>query len=201
MQTYFVGEGALLDCKVDGIHEPHVFWFKKNVLALTAQDVAAFHEGALLTVDPDLAIDEQADLLPYNKDFEFPREKLKLGRQIGSGAFGRVVKAEAEGLKEEEKFTTVAVKMIKPHADISHLKALMTELKILIYIEELLVIMEYCRYGNLHSYLHRHRESFINQVHPVTDVVDFSLGKDAVLEISREEISMNPSGETSKGSR
>ena len=29
---------------------------------------------------------------------------------------------------------------------------------------ELLVIVEYCRYGNIQNYLIRHRSSFINQV-------------------------------------
>ncbi|XP_046394494.1 vascular endothelial growth factor receptor 1-like [Ischnura elegans] len=189
---------------------------RKNVNALSALEVATFHEGALLTIDPDLGIDEQAELLPYNPDFEFPREKLKFGKQVGSGAFGRVVKAEAEGIRDGEKSTTVAVKMVKAHSHISHLKALMTELKILIYIghhlnvlnvlgacttnlikKELLVILEYCRYGNLHSYLQRHRESFINQVDPKTDAIDFTLGQSGNQE---EEISLNPSGENAKES-
>ncbi|XP_071452914.1 vascular endothelial growth factor receptor 1-like [Hetaerina americana] len=188
---------------------------RRNVNALTAQEVTTFHEGALLTIDPDLGIDEQAELLPYNPDFEFPREKLKFGKQVGSGAFGRVVKAEADGIKDGEKTTTVAVKMVKAHAHISHLKALMTELKILIYIghhlnvlnilgacttnlikKELLVILEYCRYGNLHSYLQRHRESFVNQVHPKTDAVDFTVG--LMDNLCEEGVSQNPSGEDLK---
>ena len=41
----------------------------------------------------ETGVDDQADLLPYNKSFEFERDKLKLGKQLGSGAFGRVVKA------------------------------------------------------------------------------------------------------------
>jgi hypothetical protein len=39
------------------------------------------------------------------------------GQEIGSGNFGRVVKAEAVGLKDaDENVTTVAVKMDKPTA-------------------------------------------------------------------------------------
>ncbi|XP_046394628.1 vascular endothelial growth factor receptor 1-like [Ischnura elegans] len=192
---------------------------KKRVNMLTTQDIVHFHEGNLLTMDPQIGIDEQADLLPYNKEYEFPREKLKFGKQLGSGAFGRVVKAEAEEIKDDEKFTTVAVKMVKPHSEISHLKALMTELKILIYIghhlnvlnllgacttelikKELWVIVEYCRYGNLHSYLQRHRDSFVNQINQVTDEIDFTLGQDAVPEPIVEEISLDPAGPTSNGS-
>ncbi len=103
--------------------------------------------------------------------------------QLGSGAFGRVVKAEAQGIVTWEKMTTVAVKMVKPHADITYIKALMAELKIMIHLgkhlnilnllgacttslnkRELLVIVEYCRFGNIQKYLLLHRNSFINQV-------------------------------------
>ena len=30
--------------------------------------------------------------------FEFPKSRLKLGKQLGCGAFGRVLKAEATGI-------------------------------------------------------------------------------------------------------
>ena len=84
---------------------------------------------------------------------------------MGSGAFGRVLKAEASGILSSEAVSTVAVKMVKPQADITYMKALMAELKIMIHIgkhlnivnllgastvrlsrRELLVIVEYCRF-------------------------------------------------------
>ena len=39
----------------------------------------------------------QISLLPYDSGLEFPRERLRLGKQIGSGAFGRVLQAWALG--------------------------------------------------------------------------------------------------------
>jgi serine/threonine protein kinase len=63
---------------------------------------------------------------------------LKKGQELGSGCFGRVVKAEAVGLKDaDENVTAVAVKMVKPTAK-SHdaIVALVRELKILIYLGE-----------------------------------------------------------------
>ena len=90
---------------------------------------------------------------------------MKLGKLLGSGAFGRVLKAEASGIVTWEPVSTVAVKMVKPQADITYIKALMSELKIMIHLgkhlnivnflgacttslarRELLVIVEYCRY-------------------------------------------------------
>ena len=100
-----------------------------------------------------------------SRNFEFPTERLNLGILLGSGAFGRVLKAEATGIVSWESSTTVAVKMVKPQADISYIKALMAELKIMIHLgkhlnivnllgactkgldrRELWIIVEYCRY-------------------------------------------------------
>ena len=86
----------------------------KNVVA---SDVANFLEGKPQSINPELALDEQAYLLPYNMNYEFPREKLKLGKQLGSGAFGVVLEGIARGILAHEQETTVAVKMIKPMMD------------------------------------------------------------------------------------
>ena len=60
------------------------------------------------------------------------------GQEIGSGCFGRVLKAEAVGIKnDDETVTTVAVKRIKPTAKSPDaIVALIRELKILIYLGE-----------------------------------------------------------------
>jgi hypothetical protein len=55
--------------------------------------------------------------------------------QLGAGCFGRVVRAEAVGIKDsEETVKTVAVKMIKSATNVAALEALVSELKILIYL-------------------------------------------------------------------
>lgn len=36
--------------------------------------------------------------MPYDPDWEFPEERLILGKVLGSGAFGQVVEAEAIGI-------------------------------------------------------------------------------------------------------
>ncbi|XP_046747840.1 vascular endothelial growth factor receptor 1-like [Diprion similis] len=155
-----------------------------------------FEEGALECLNPDLTIDDQAELLPYDKKWEFPRENLKLGKQLGSGAFGVVMKAEARGICEDGKDTTVAVKMVRRSAEPSYMKALSSELKIMIHLgkhlnvvnllgactktiltkRELYVIVEYCRFGNLHNYLQRHRASFVDQIDPATQKIDPNIG-------------------------
>lgn len=58
---------------------------------------------------------EHDDLLP--KRYEFPSEKLKLGKLLGEGAFGIVVKGTAQNILRYEGETMVAVKMLKERAD------------------------------------------------------------------------------------
>ena len=53
---------------------------------------------------------------------------------MGSGAFGRVVKAEAIGLKPDKPVTTVAVKMVRSTADAAALDSLVGELKIMTHL-------------------------------------------------------------------
>ena len=56
------------------------------------------------------------------------------GKELGIGAFGRVVKADAIGLKTDEPVTTVAVKMVKSNADPAAIESLVGELKIMIQL-------------------------------------------------------------------
>ncbi|XP_044765013.1 fibroblast growth factor receptor homolog 1-like [Coccinella septempunctata] len=51
--------------------------------------------------------------LPMDSDWEIPRELLTLGKSLGEGAFGKVVKAEAQGLLKPSIQCVVAVKMLK----------------------------------------------------------------------------------------
>ena len=53
---------------------------------------------------------------PLDKQWEFKRSKLKLGAQLGEGAFGSVVKAEARDIAGKKGIATVAVKMLKEDA-------------------------------------------------------------------------------------
>lgn len=39
-----------------------------------------FEKGQVQSINPNIGIDEQADLLPYDKKWEFPIERLKLGK-------------------------------------------------------------------------------------------------------------------------
>ncbi len=103
---------------------------------MNSADIALFLHGDPASLNPSLPVEEQAALLPYDQDSEFPRERLRLGRQIGSGAFGRVVRARAVGIHDWEDETTVAVKMPKPPTTKQQLVAMMSEIKIMLHLEK-----------------------------------------------------------------
>lgn len=48
-----------------------------------------------------------------NSRWEFPRDRVRSSVVIGSGAFGMVMKAEAQGIKGCVGSLTVAVKIVK----------------------------------------------------------------------------------------
>ncbi|XP_030627154.1 vascular endothelial growth factor receptor 2 [Chanos chanos] len=126
----------------------------------------------------DMPMDEHCERLTYDANkWEFPRDRLKLGEPLGRGAFGQVVEAAAFGIEKATTCTTVAVKMLKEGATSSEYRALMSELKILIHIGHhlnvvnllgactkpggpLMVIVEYCKHGNLSSYLKSKRGEY-----------------------------------------
>ncbi|XP_045140647.1 macrophage colony-stimulating factor 1 receptor [Echinops telfairi] len=115
--------------------------------------------------------------LPYNQKWEFPRNKLQFGKTLGAGAFGKVVEATAFGLGKEDAVLKVAVKMLKSTAHADEKEALMSELKIMSHLGQhenivnllgacthggpVLVITEYCCYGDLLNFLRRKAEAML----------------------------------------
>uniref|UniRef100_A0A673BV10 receptor protein-tyrosine kinase n=1 Tax=Sphaeramia orbicularis TaxID=375764 RepID=A0A673BV10_9TELE len=126
--------------------------------------------------------------LPYNQKWEFPRDKLRLGAVLGSGAFGKVVEATAYGLGTDNNVTRVAVKMLKPSAHSEEREALMSELKILSHLGyhdnivnllgactrggPMLMITEYCCHGDLLNFLRSEAHDFVASILNVGEVTE-----------------------------
>ncbi|KZS14552.1 Uncharacterized protein APZ42_019921 [Daphnia magna] len=138
--------------------------------------------GNVKEINRQLPIEEQTELLPYDKQWEFPRYRLKLGL-ISFNIYLRPCMIPMGIKGSEDTIKTVAVKMIRSHTNMAAMEALVSEMKILIYLGshlnvvsllgactkqmskgELFIIVEYCRFGNLQNYLSKHRNSFINLV-------------------------------------
>lgn len=159
------------------------FWM---LLVIILRTVKRPNEGELkagylsIIMDPgEVPLDEQCERLLYDSvQWEFPRDRLNLGKPLGRGAFGQVVEADAFGIDKTSTCKTVAVKMLKEGATDSEYRALMSELKILSHIGNhlnivnllgactkpggpLMVIVEYCQFGNLSAYLRSKRNDFV----------------------------------------
>ncbi|XP_069182404.1 vascular endothelial growth factor receptor 1 isoform X1 [Procambarus clarkii] len=173
---------------------------RRRKAAMREAILELFRGGGVGELNPDLPLDEQAELLPYDNLWEVPRENIKIGRQLGAGAFGRVVKAVVEDLEAGDPSTVVAVKMSKFHNDHNQMRALAKELKIMIHLGkhlnivnlmgantsniakgELWILVEHCRYGDLHTFILRNRVNFVNQIDPCTGHIDPTI---AVMEFS-----------------
>lgn len=116
----------------------------------------------------------------YDQKWEFPRENLELGNELGSGAFGMVVQATAYGINKPGVSQQVAVKMLKEKHQTVEKEALMSELKMLTHIGHhanivnllgactdtgpIYLIFQYCCHGDLLNYLKNNSERYHKSV-------------------------------------
>ncbi|XP_029439708.1 fibroblast growth factor receptor 4 isoform X2 [Rhinatrema bivittatum] len=113
--------------------------------------------------------------LPLDVKWEFPRDRLLLGKPLGEGCFGQVVRADAYGIDRDrpEKALTVAVKMLKENATEKDLLDLISEMELMKLMGQhknilnllgvctqegpLYVIVEFACNGNLREFLQARR--------------------------------------------
>ncbi|XP_034235544.1 fibroblast growth factor receptor homolog 1-like isoform X2 [Thrips palmi] len=111
--------------------------------------------------------------LPVDPDWEFPRDSMTLGKSLGEGAFGKVVRAEAHGILKQGVTTTVAVKMLKEGHTDAEMMDLVSEMEMMKMIGRhvniinllgcctqdgpLYVVVEYAPLGNLRDFLRQQR--------------------------------------------
>ncbi|OXA58611.1 Vascular endothelial growth factor receptor 2 [Folsomia candida] len=103
---------------------------KKKLKKLTKEEVSKFLEGD--NVDP--SIDPESNhpfSIPYDRNFEIDLNSVEIDRNVllGSGAYGLVYKG-----KMLETNMPIAIKTLKPNADILYFRSLLSELKVMTYI-------------------------------------------------------------------
>lgn len=185
--TILICRSAMLSLqqkKLDLAQKQHMVVRKKVILERQISDSGHYEDSSIA---PLVKIDHQRGFLPselntvceyelpLDPNWEFPRERLILGKPLGEGAFGQVVKAEAYGLGDKEGPTIVAVKMLKDGHTDSEMANLVSEMEVMktigkhINIINLLgcctqdgplhVVVEYAAHGNLRDFLRTHRPS------------------------------------------
>uniref|UniRef100_A0A4W3H7L6 Fibroblast growth factor receptor n=2 Tax=Callorhinchus milii TaxID=7868 RepID=A0A4W3H7L6_CALMI len=131
--------------------------------------------------------------LPKDPKWEFDRDKLVLGKPLGEGCFGQVVKAEAYGIHKDnpDKLATVAVKSLKDDATEKDLADLISEMELMKMMDKhkniinllgactqdglLYVIVEYASKGNLREYLRARRPPGMDYTFDITKVPEEQL--------------------------
>ncbi|XP_054062212.1 fibroblast growth factor receptor 2 isoform X10 [Rissa tridactyla] len=195
-----VGGDVEFVCKVYSDAQPHIQWIKhveKNgskygpdglpylqVLKVSADSSSSMNSNTPLvrittrlssTADAPMLAGVSEYELPEDPKWEFPRDKLTLGKPLGEGCFGQVVMAEAVGIDKDrpKEAVTVAVKMLKDDATEKDLSDLVSEMEMMKMIGKhkniinllgactqdgpLYVIVEYASKGNLREYLRARR--------------------------------------------
>ncbi|KAL7301866.1 hypothetical protein TKK_0005470 [Trichogramma kaykai] len=111
--------------------------------------------------------------LPLDSHWELSREELVLGKTLGEGAFGKVVKATTRPGKFGSKSLVVAVKMLKEGHTDAEMMDLVSEMEMMKVIGKhmniinllgactqdgpLFVVVEFAPHGNLRDFLREHR--------------------------------------------
>ncbi|XP_066572538.1 fibroblast growth factor receptor 4 isoform X2 [Amia ocellicauda] len=134
--------------------------------------------------------------LPLDPNWEFSRDNLTLGKPLGEGCFGQVVRAEAYGLSNPtqsnpEQVSTVAVKMLKDDATDKDLADLISEMELMKVMDKhkniinllgvctqdgpLYVLVEYASKGSLREYLRARRPPGMDYTFDVTKVPEEQL--------------------------
>ena len=133
-------------------------------------------------VNPNRNLKDQVALIPYNTDREIPRTSFDVGDQIGSGNFGSVHRGTIKELFGTNSKPDVAIKCISGHVGQSETDNFLYEIKIMSYVDphinlvsmigactgelaktkEMWLVLEFCEYGDLKSYLIGNSHKILN---------------------------------------
>ncbi|XP_076317921.1 proto-oncogene tyrosine-protein kinase receptor Ret-like isoform X2 [Tachypleus tridentatus] len=136
--------------------------------------------------------------------WEFPRENLILEETLGEGEFGKVMKARAWNITQQQEYVTVAVKMLKGNGTHAEEMDLFSEFNMLKEVchpnvirllgactqkgGPLYIIVEYADLGSLRSFLRKTRRFEVNCTRQVGNPTYFVDGGD----ISRQQFRSIP---------
>ncbi|XP_020606914.1 fibroblast growth factor receptor 2-like isoform X4 [Orbicella faveolata] len=134
-----------------------------------------FSSGVSSRIDSNIAEELELFELPCDEEWEIDRSQITLREQLGEGAFGLVMRADAVGLPDMPSTCSVAVKMLKADATENELGDLLSEMDTMKDIGRhkniinligactqhgpLFVIVEFAPHGNLRQFLRERRPS------------------------------------------
>ena len=137
--------------------------------------IERFRKRATSRVHASLKIQLQKILETSKRDVD--RGRFTVGKQIGSGNFGKVYKGTIDGLFDENSKSTVAIKTISNKMNETELENIICEIKIMSSVDphlnlvsmvascssqfrtdgKLWLLLEFCKHGDLKMYLMENR--------------------------------------------
>ncbi|XP_074605713.1 fibroblast growth factor receptor 4-like [Brevipalpus obovatus] len=141
-------------------------------------------------LDLDLSFEKYLNLvveyeLPMDLLWEIERDRLILGKPLGEGNFGFVMKGELRDVSND-KITPVAVKMLKNGFGDSDVRDLVSEMELMKRIGKndniinlvgcctqngpLYMVVEYAANGNLKDFLRKHRTHYYENTMPIPKI-------------------------------
>jgi len=171
----------------------------------TKEELAEFENGNP-SVKTETGLSEGGHHLRYDREYEIPEEAYNIDFEhpLGSGEFGIVYRGTMNGNR------VIAAKTVKPNVDKSFIKALLSELKIMIYLGKheniieligastaglregsVFVFLEMCAFGSLENFLRSNRHHLLPDESPPyaqfsilsPDEIELSEAADAMLSI------------------
>ena len=156
----------------------------EEAIARRKQILSRQLSGDPTKINPDLALNQQARILPYNEKYEIDRSNFEVGQLLGSGNFGSVYEGTAIGLFNPGSKTKVAIKTVNNALDPAQIQVLLCEMKVLTNLElhlnlvnllgsckselvktgELWLLLEFSPHGDMKNFLIRHREEIMSSV-------------------------------------
>ena len=146
-------------------------------------------DGDTSKINPNLFLNQQAMHVSYKGKYEIDRSKFTIGMVLGEGHFGNVCEGMAKDVTESGLSIKVAVKTPNNPYDVTQVHSLMCEIKVLSNLEnhlnlvnmvgacttdfqsgKLWLLLEFCHYGNMKSFLLRNKKTLKKSLHHNTSV-------------------------------
>ena len=149
---------------------------------LVCQNFTNSSKGDLTKINPNLSLNEQINVIPYNSKYEIPFSSFQTIRVVGSGNFGTVYEGKADIPALSSEPTKVAVKTVTQQSNPDQFSALISEIKILSNLSNphinlvnmlgcctsrltldgnLWLFLEYCDESDIKTYLIEHTKVFM----------------------------------------
>ena len=138
---------------------------------------SVFH-GDGSKVNPHLPVCKQSRSLHYDRKYDRTKDSFKIGYVLGEGMFGTVFVGSAKYIYGPQE-TKIAVKQVRDLMDENQISSIIGEMKIMsnlkmhpnlvnllgacrteLYLNELYLLLEYCPYGDLKTFLVDNRSKF-----------------------------------------